>query len=158
MAVLSYFSREGISFPVNYKDGTICKSSSNGTLEGTALGSLWHDFLLSLCQLCLVWEETGQLYSGAFLLTFRPWFLRCVHVFTCVSWRNRSLPLGHSSKERVCHFALVGRSGALVWLQTKSRGLWIKQSMSHFAKGKKRPFIPLFRACWLIRSPDSTHE
>lgn len=111
LAVLSHVSRGGISFPVNYKDGTICKSSSNGTLEGTALGSLWHDCLLSLCQLCLVWEETGQLHSGDFLLTFWPWFLRCVHVFTCISWRNRSLALGHYSKEKVCPFAF----GWKVW-------------------------------------------
>lgn len=126
-----------ISFPVNYKDGAICKSSSHGTLEGTALGALWHDFLLSLCQLCLVWEETGQLHSGAFLLTFWPLFLRCVHVFTCISWRTEVWLLGITARKEAAPLPLVGRSGALVWPQTKSRGFWIKQSMSHFAKGKK---------------------
>lgn len=98
-----FFSGGGVSFAASYKDGTICKSSSNGTLEGSAL------CLSSLLSgLCLVWEETGQLHSSAFLLVFWPWFS---DVFTCVPWRSRSPALGSYSKKRVCPFAF----GWKVW-------------------------------------------
>lgn len=45
--------------------------------------------------------------------------------------------LGITARKEAAPLPLVGRSGALVWPQTKSRGFWIKQSKSHFAKGKK---------------------
>ena len=45
--------------------------------------------------------------------------------------------LGITARKESATLPVVGRSGALAWPQTKSRGLWIKQSMSHFAKGKK---------------------
>lgn len=73
------FFSEGVCFPVVYKDGTICKSFR--TLEGGTLGASWYDFLVSLCQLCVVRVETGQLHFCAFLPVFWPWFSMCSLAF-----------------------------------------------------------------------------
>lgn len=69
---LGVFFCKGVYFPANYKDGTICKYWSNWTLEGGTLGSLWHDFLLSISRLCLMKAERGQLHFCAF--SGWPWF------------------------------------------------------------------------------------
>lgn len=74
-----FFFCRGVYFPENYKDGTICKQLSHRTLEDSTLGSLWHDFLLSLSWLCL-WERRQANYiSVLFRLCSDP-DSQCVHL------------------------------------------------------------------------------
>lgn len=112
-----FFPRGSVYFLANYKDDPIHKALTSGTLEGRALGSLLHDFFLSLSWLCLMWEETGQVHLCAFLLVFWPWFSE---VFTCISWWNRNPVPGRYSKRRFCPFAF----GWKVWSlpETKNWG------------------------------------
>lgn len=148
-AVLSYFSREVFLFQWITKMVPFASGSSNGTLEGTALGFLWHVFCLSAN--CALYERRQTSYIQViFCLRSDPDFS---DVFMCSlhfmeeqksgSWalqQGKSLPL--------CLW-LEGLE-LWWWLQTKSRGLWIKQSMSHFAKGKKdHSFLCLGLVGWL---------
>lgn len=145
---LGVFFCKGVYFPANYKDGSICKYWSNWTLEDGTLGSLWHDFLLSISRLCLVKAKRGQLQFCAFLAVFWPWFSICSLAF-------------HGGTE--AHFpGDITREGSPLWLwleglepamgQRPKRAGWKVNSQGVTLLRGKKTFIPLSSACWLMGS------
>lgn len=141
----------GAYFPANYKDGTICKRLSHRTVEDSALGSLWHDFLLSLNWLCLRERRQANYISVLFPLVFWPRFSN-VHLHSTKKQKPSSQEIKQEKGLPHCF-----RLKCLEPAMGQKRRLRSKHSVSHFAKGK-RTVHPLPWACWLSGSPDSALE